>query len=186
MWGKVVLLAAVADRPETEYGWIEVGRPATQSLFDSVGKAFLVRAFHEKPEPELAAQLLTRSCLWNTMIVTAKLHDLWALARQVNRSMMTEFGRWLRVVKTTSDRDLRQRCLEEIYKEISVSDFSRDFLTHITEQCVVFPLLGIQWNDWGQAERIRDSLASIGKAPSFDLAVDTELLTSALLSSAQE
>src|SRR6185436_14902971 len=64
----VVLLGAHADRPETEYGWIDLGRPLRQQH-----DLFEVRAFREKPSFELARNLwLNQGSVWNTFVMVGR------------------------------------------------------------------------------------------------------------------
>ena len=63
--GNIILLGAVADRPETEYGWIE---PETPVANRSGNRLTRVRRFWEKPSSEIAKRLLEQGCLWNTFV----------------------------------------------------------------------------------------------------------------------
>lgn len=75
--GKLVCIAREPDRAETGYGYIEPGRALEP---DGSGKsgptraaarppaAFMVRRFHEKPEPKVAERYLRAGHLWNTGI----------------------------------------------------------------------------------------------------------------------
>lgn len=57
---KLVTCGVKPDRPETGYGYIKVG--------DVVDKGFLVEKFIEKPELEVATDLVQQGCLWNSGI----------------------------------------------------------------------------------------------------------------------
>ncbi len=76
--GTMVLLGARADSPDSEYGRIEPG--ATALSID--GRPLKrVTTFREKPCPHLAAALLARGALLNTMVLIARgaaLLDLFA------------------------------------------------------------------------------------------------------------
>ena len=69
----VVLLGVEASEPETEYGWIE---PAARALPLDGEPVFPIRRFWEKPSAELAADLLTRGCLWNSFVMVGRISRL--------------------------------------------------------------------------------------------------------------
>jgi mannose-1-phosphate guanylyltransferase len=62
----VVLLGAVAQRPETQYGWIEPEHGPGSGLESQFAR---VRRFWEKPPLEIAIKLLSQGCLWNTFVM---------------------------------------------------------------------------------------------------------------------
>jgi mannose-1-phosphate guanylyltransferase / mannose-6-phosphate isomerase len=61
--GGFVTLGVPPTRPETGYGYIELGRP-----FDATPGAFEISQFIEKPARELAARLIASGYLWNSGI----------------------------------------------------------------------------------------------------------------------
>ena len=66
----VVLIGAVPDRPETQYGWI----------VPSPGRAGRgVSHFHEKPGAALAKELFEGGALWNTFVMIARAEVLWSM-----------------------------------------------------------------------------------------------------------
>lgn len=65
----LVCVGAVPDRVETGYGHVEPGDPIEVR---SGAKAYRVRAFHEKPDPETARGYLDAGYLWNTGIFVWK------------------------------------------------------------------------------------------------------------------
>lgn len=71
-------------RPETGYGYIHPGAPAGEAAGQAV---FEVRAFVEKPGPEVARALVEAGCLWNS--------GLFAWRASVLRGLMEEHLPWL-------------------------------------------------------------------------------------------
>ena len=69
---RLVLVGARAERPETEYGWIEPGAMLEPRRFGGAPSARGVVRFHEKPSSDLATQLLQRRCYWNTFILIGR------------------------------------------------------------------------------------------------------------------
>jgi mannose-1-phosphate guanylyltransferase len=65
----LVCVGAVPDRIGTGYGHVEPGEPL---LTDGAAKAWRVRAFHEKPDPETARRYVDAGYLWNTGIFVWK------------------------------------------------------------------------------------------------------------------
>jgi len=65
----VVLLGAQATAPETEYGWIELGKPLGS---DGDQRIWEVRRFWEKPSEDKARICFEAGCLWNTFVLVGK------------------------------------------------------------------------------------------------------------------
>jgi len=47
------------------------------------------------------------------------------------------------------------------------SDFSRDLLQYAATDSLMLPMQGLCWSDWGQPDRILQSLARVGMQPHF-------------------
>jgi mannose-1-phosphate guanylyltransferase len=65
----LVCVGAVPDRVETGYGHVE---PGDAIAVEGPAKAWRVRAFHEKPDPETARRYVDAGYLWNTGIFVWK------------------------------------------------------------------------------------------------------------------
>ena len=65
----LVCIGAVPDRVETGYGHVEPGDPIGVA---GAQRAYRVRAFHEKPDPETARRYVDAGYLWNTGIFVWK------------------------------------------------------------------------------------------------------------------
>ena len=65
----LVCVGAVPDRVETGYGHVEPGEAVATS---TRAKAYRVRAFHEKPDPDTARRYVNAGYLWNTGIFVWK------------------------------------------------------------------------------------------------------------------
>jgi mannose-1-phosphate guanylyltransferase len=145
----LVLAAALADRPETEYGWIQSGPPIAEG-----GEARAVLRFHEKPDADQAAQFLRARFLWNTMNMAVKARTLWALAWRLLPRMMDRFEALKAAIGTRDE----EAVLNVIYETMEPLNFSRDILQHAVEKTLALPLSGIEWCDWGNPERIQETL----------------------------
>lgn len=168
---RLVLLAATPDRPEPEYGWIEPGSEVLWA-WNSGHTAQTVASFHEKPTEKEAARFFHRAYLWNTMIMVVKVQTLWALGWLFLPQMMRRFealrGVWHSVRNHGTGLEQRM-ALNHIYQDMESVNFSRGILQKAPEHTVVLTMEDVDWSDWGRPARIVQSLARIGKCPSFPL-----------------
>jgi mannose-1-phosphate guanylyltransferase len=157
---RLLLVGAEANGPEPDYGWIAPGKELWRN-----GKYAIraVNGFLEKPSPERARVLMESGYLWNTMIVIARTRTLWRLGWQLYPDTMKLFER----LKDATGTSREEAVLQEIYGAMPENNFSADLLTHATDMTAVLPIKGILWSDWGRAERIVETLHSIGKLPNF-------------------
>ncbi len=166
---RLVLLAAVPDLPETDYGWVEPG--------DHVpgwgGKGRLpireVISFREKPCATEAERCFRQGHLWNTMIVATKIQALWRLGKRLLPEVIDRFESFQRILRGNRAERKRQEqsAIEKLYESIPAFDFSSNFLARATSHCAVMPLQGVMWSDWGRPERVIESLRRIGRRPLF-------------------
>jgi mannose-1-phosphate guanylyltransferase len=167
---RLVLLGALADSPETEFGWIENGpylslNASVPSLARSVAR------FREKPEPSEARDQLEAGSLWSTMVVAARASTLWSIGRQLLSGLDEQLKTYLQVHRAVSSgrapREHEDLAIAHIYENLAASDFSRDLLQYAATDSLVLPMQGLYWSDWGQPERIVQSLAHVDESPHF-------------------
>ena len=156
---KLVLLGAHAASPETEYGWILPG-PIVDRVDGHVVRT--VESFREKPNRTDAEALLAVGGLWNTMVMGARLKTLWELGRHVP-AMMTEFGNLTHYLGSERESQM----LDSIYERMPDVNFSSHLVEKVPAASVVVELNDVVWSDWGNEERITETLERIGKAPLF-------------------
>lgn len=156
---RLVLLAAEADRAETDYGWVAPG-PAVAHRGPCA--AYAVEAFEEKPPADRARQFLARGMLWNTMMVAVRGAALWDLAWQKAPELMPRFEALRRIAASRRGRRHIGLAVRMLYAGMPEGDFSRDILGRAPERCVAVPLDGIVWNDWGRPSRVRETLSAVG------------------------
>lgn len=156
---RVVVLGAVPDHPEPEYGWIEPGN--LLEVPNSDLRAHRVSGFTEKPTETVARSLQASGALWNTMILVGSVQRLWAMGRRWLPDVVERIEDVEETLGSTRQRD----ALEEIYRDMPVRNLSRDLLEPAATELVVMTLAGVQWSDWGSARRIATSLARLGKRP---------------------
>lgn len=156
---RVLLVGAEASSPETEYGWIECGRPVRPAT--RVQKAAGVREvnqFWEKPSLDFATDLLQRGCLWNTFISVGRVESFIALLESTVPDLWRRFAslgaspRW---------REDTSR-IDAVYDALPPSDFSRDVLSARPERLAVVRLPRTGWSDLGHPGRVLDIMARSG------------------------
>ena len=153
---RIIILGAIPDAPETDYGWI---RPLPDS--GSGAAPLEVLSFHEKPAQIEAFECYREGCLWNTMMIAVAARTLWRLGREYLPEVagrLEALRYQLADRKGDSDPSLYQRTLNAVYEELPARDFSHDFLARAARESLVMPLEGIFWSDWGRPERLSQSL----------------------------
>lgn len=145
----LVLAAAVADRPEVEYGWIQPGAPIKG--YDGLAS---VRQFHEKPDPSRALSFYNEGFLWNTLNMAVKGATLWDLGRKHQPQMMERFERLRAAIGTARETET----LAQIYADMPLVNFSKAILERAVAQALVMPMQDLEWSDWGKPERIQETL----------------------------
>jgi mannose-1-phosphate guanylyltransferase len=157
--GRIIILGAIPDAPETDYGWIRpLSGPATGAM---PSPTLEVLSFYEKPGQDEASECYRKGCLWNTMMIAVSAQTLWRLGREYLPEVV---GR-LEVLRHQLsgrtghiDYTIYQRTLSAVYEELPARDFSRHFLVRAARESLVIPLDGIFWSDWGRPERLSQSL----------------------------
>ncbi len=154
--GRPVLLAAMPDSLELEYGWIKPGR-----VLGWAGKAAIhaVETFYEKPDEGIVREARATGSLWNTMVLAAKGKELWRLGRKCFPEMMSLFEQLKKVIETSEVLSV----LDAIYESIPCRNFSSHLLQCMPERLAVMEMRDILWSDWGNPERILSGLENFGK-----------------------
>jgi mannose-1-phosphate guanylyltransferase len=158
--GRIVLLGARPDSPDTEYGWIEPG-PAL-----SGGKALFSRVarFVEKPRLALAEQLLQQGCLWNTFVMVGRIETF---IRILNSTVAPVFQTLSPLINL---RDYGAHSLKRFYGALPANDFSRQVLPVATNHLTVM-LFDAPWTDLGTPARVFAALQKAGCAPAIGASV---------------
>ncbi|MCS6289072.1 MAG: NTP transferase domain-containing protein [Nitrospira sp.] len=159
---RLVLLGAVPDRLELDYGWIQPGPRLADPWNDRIQT---VRALLEHPTIAEADTLLQIGGLWNTRAFTANVETLWALGTQCFPRMMPLFERLGRAIGSPSEA----RDLKAIYRDMPGDDFFSGLIRQGPDQLAVLALTGVLWSDWGKPERITETLRRIDRSPAFPL-----------------
>ncbi len=164
---RMILMAAVPDRPETDYGWVQPGVPVPGLALHGPTKIHEVRSFREKPCASEARSCFERGDLWNTMIIAVKLKALWSLVKRIVPGVMEKFESFFRSLpgRREEARPVEETAVRCLYHSIPTFDFSATFLTRASADLAVMPLNGVLWSDWGRPERVFSTLRMIGRRP---------------------
>src|SRR6266550_1014217 len=119
---KIALLGACPEHADSGYGYITRGRPLA-----SRADTFAVLAFHEKPAARVAADMVRRGALWNTLVMVARVRRVLELLRALRPADVA------RLEETPPDL----AALATVYDRLPPWNFSREFLSRIPEHLVV-------------------------------------------------
>jgi len=147
---KIALLGVRPERAESGYGYIMPGR-----ALGAGGDTFAVRAFHEKPVAGVAAEMVRRGALWNSLVLVSRVRRVLDLLRALRPAD----------VALLEDAPLDLAALATVYERLQAWNFSHEFLTRIPEHLVVTRADGLGWSDWGTPEAIERSFAAMGVVP---------------------
>lgn len=139
----VLVLGANAYSPETEFGWIELGRPAGRGIFG-------LRRFCEKPDLATAERLLREGALWNTFIMVGRLINFLFMITDAVPELVKTLGFALE----EDERGREIRILRDVYDDIEETDFARQVLTLSTDRLLAMRIEGYEWHDLGHPDRV--------------------------------
>lgn len=154
----VILLGAGAERPETEYGWIE---PAYTTESEFTNDFAPVRRFWEKPPLETARELLAQGCLWNTFVMIGSAAAFLEMIRRAAPALFETFETAL----LSSEMEVGERKMRVLYDSLNrdaPTDFSRQVLALSTERLLVANCGEVGWSDLGEPRRFIAALTENG------------------------
>jgi mannose-1-phosphate guanylyltransferase len=130
---RIVLLGAVPDAPEEDYGWIEPEAGPTTG-----GRPSPVARFREKPGRREALSFFEKGYLWNTMIMAVKIRTLWELGRRCLPDMMES----LEPLRAALGAPVEAAALEAVYAGMRPANFSTGILERASRRATVLPKIG--------------------------------------------
>ena len=151
----IILLGAAANRPETEYGWIEPHYAEANGYGDSLAR---VKRFWEKPSEDVAQQLFARGCLWNTFVMVGVADAFLRMVRRASPAICRAFEEAL-VSADLLEGDER---MQRLYDGLSASDFSKEVLSRSSDTLAVASCGDIGWSDLGDPQRFIAALREEG------------------------
>jgi mannose-1-phosphate guanylyltransferase len=144
---RVVLLGIEATEVETEYGWIE---PDDQSPAGEVAPVLPIRRFWEKPSAAVAGSLFTRGCLWNSFVMVGRVAAFLDLIAGGVPELLRAFEPLARARGAPREDAVARR----IYARLPDLSFSERVLVPAAVRLGVLRVKGVQWSDWGNADRV--------------------------------
>jgi mannose-1-phosphate guanylyltransferase len=146
----VVLLGARPSEPDPELGYLRLG----DALPGSPGARSVI-GFVEKPSVPLATKLCQAGALWNTMVACGTVDALWELGRATEPGLLDILDSLVPLIDTPDEDD----AIEYIYRAYLPVSFSHDMLERAPGTLAALELAGVEWSDWGRADRIETVLA---------------------------
>src|SRR5262245_34480089 len=158
--GQIVLLGAEPSEAETDYGWIDLGKPLADP---DVAPIYGVRRFVEKPDRATAKELWEGGALWNTFVFAGGVAALVEAGReclpllhdrlfQLDRFFGTEHERW---------------AIGQAYEFAPRASFSRALLERCPTKLAVMRLTDLTWCDLGTPRRVVEMFDRLGVTPDW-------------------
>lgn len=154
MWD-VVVLGVAPDRPDPDYGWIEVSRAGRHP-----GSGLLpVERFWEKPHASVARSLYQGGHLWSTMVTVARAASLWRLICDAQPELHRPFERIRRALGTAAETAE----IKSAYDGLPSVSLSGGVFARMPSRLAALAVREVHWSDWGREERINETLHQLGK-----------------------
>ena len=146
---RIVFLGVKPTEPEPQYGYM-----IPESHTPDPGSPFLqrIKAFIEKPEPDMAEQIISLGALWNTMVMVFRAETLMHLVEVFAPRLHHAFQTILQAIGAPRE-DLT---IEGIYKQMEPVNLSKDLIEIFCSesQLSMVAMKGLFWSDWGSEDRI--------------------------------
>jgi mannose-1-phosphate guanylyltransferase len=147
------LLGITPHAVEPGYGWIEPGE-----VVAGCAPLFRVRRFWEKPNSEVASELLRAGCLWNSFVMVARVSTLIGLITVALPELFASFSKIRELLGTARESGV----VERLYERIPIASFSDEVLERHPINLGVLPVHGIEWSDLGEPQRVMAVLSRLG------------------------
>ncbi len=158
---RLVLLGMEPEGPETSYGWIEPG-----SLFEAAPphrEVYAVANFWEKPDGDLARHLQQEGCFWNSFVMAGAAEAFLRMARVRHPNLVATLQEASRWIDTSAERE----AFAAAYRRLRPMNFSRDILEPGRDGLMVQAVRGITWSDWGEPDRILQTIRQFDRRPKW-------------------
>ncbi len=148
----IVLLGALPQRPDREYGWIVTG---DHMAGKNAQRVYRVSKFVEKPDVSTSQLLYHKGSLWNTMVIVGNARALLANFRKF--APKTYQALW--ETREVLGSSLEKQVLAEVFSRISPMNFSYSVLEKNPVGLRTVKIEGVYWSDWGDGNRIEADIA---------------------------
>ncbi len=148
-----VALGVAAERPESGYGWFELGAP----IINEAARLFEVRRFWEKPPAETTRAIWNAGAHRNSFILVAKVSALLSLILKTLPWLHGAFHSVRPVLGTMFEG----RTIESLYRDLPRIEFSQRVLARAPETLAVLAVSNLEWSDLGEPRRVLSLLNRI-------------------------
>jgi mannose-1-phosphate guanylyltransferase len=156
------LLGITPHTAESASGWIEPGELVIRQR-----PLFRVRRFWEKPNRDVAGELMNAGCMWNSFVMVARVSTMIGLIMVALPELFASFSR-IREMLGTADEP---KVVEKLYERIPTASFSDEVLERYPINLGVLPVYGVEWSDLGEPQRVMDVTARTGIRPPWSVAL---------------
>lgn len=153
----IILLGIKPKEVESGYGWIEKGL----YHLNSKSKLHRVKNFIEKPDMDLAVNLLQEGCLLNTFVMIGKCSTF---IEHINMCL-PELRRAFKPIRQNIGTLYEDIVINRFFKFLPEYNFSKFVLERISNNLLVMEIDDVYWSDWGEEERLLHDLEMIQKVP---------------------
>ena len=166
---EIVILGVAPDRPDPDYGWIELKRAGRLT------HSWLLPVEHlwEKPDASTAQALHEGGHVWSTMVTVAKAATLWHFICDAQPHLQRPFERIRDAIGTAAETAETN----SVYAGLRRASLSADVFARNPSRLSALRVRDVHWSDWGREERIKETLLQLGKYHE----VDTESWSAAAL-----
>jgi mannose-1-phosphate guanylyltransferase len=159
---RLLLLGIPADKPETQYGWIEPAQPLDFDLMN-IGPAFYIGRFWEKPSSDVAKNLWREGFFWNSFVMVGRIAAFLDLFARALPQLYISFAQLSLLFGTPRERET----IVQLYDNIPFVSFSDKVLTEFSTECLVLPVRNVVWSDLGEPSRVISTIAQLGLHPKW-------------------
>jgi mannose-1-phosphate guanylyltransferase len=153
-----VALGLAAERPESGYGWFELG----ERLATLPAPLFKMRCFHEKPPTKITRSLWDGGARRNSFVLVATASALLNLILETLPRLYFAFH----AIRPTLGTLFEEKTVESLYRDLPALEFSEHVLAASPRNVAVLPVDNVEWSDLGEPRRVLAVLKRIQRGGS--------------------
>ena len=158
---QIVLLGAEPADPETDYGWIDLGKPLPG--IRSSSPMHRVLRFIEKPDQAEANELYRAGALWNTFVFGGRAAALVEAGAEYQPALHERLSMLDKFLGSEHER----WAIAQAYEFAPRASFSRDVLEHCPSRLAAMRLAQVGWCDLGTPRRVIRLLDQLDVKPDW-------------------
>lgn len=141
-----VALGLAAERPESGYGWFELG----EQLTAPPAQLFRMRRLHEKPDAPVTRSLWEGGARRNSFVLVATAPALLNLILETLPRLYFAFH----AIRPTLGTLFEEKTVESLYRDLPALEFSEHVLAASPKNVAVLPVDNVEWSDLGEPRRV--------------------------------